>query len=57
MKLTREEWCRFEKLRREKGIEDEPGELHLAVLECVDDFDHDTIRRIFLAAFEKARSN
>jgi len=51
--LSSNEWSRFEAARRRLGIEDEPDALELAVLESVDDFDHDTIRRIFLAAFGK----
>jgi hypothetical protein len=49
--MTEEERRKFEELRKMLGVEDDRDELHLYVLERVDDFDDDTIRRIFLAAF------
>ena len=57
MKLTKEERRRFEEVRQRLDIEDERDSLELALLESIDDYDDDTIRRMFLLAFEKEKPN
>jgi hypothetical protein len=57
MKLSQEELRRFEAVRKSLDIENNREDLELAMLESIDDFDDDTIRRMFLVAFEKEKPN
>lgn len=50
--MNADEMERFERTREKLGIPDDEEALELAICEAINDVDHDTLRRVFLAVFE-----